>query len=1193
MAKRREYTSGYSNTGLQEEHETLPPAKYDGNDFQMEQKTLAPAIDPPVLKDDYFAPAIAKEDRVVSSYRALERNVAECLGIVDDMVMRSYITKLSDLEIVDPRFDEEKMGREPYQFFRITELVYERDEFSVSKLAAVFQAVSGKNCTLVLLVKNHDHVSDFYFGVRNHDDKDFTGTFRQMLEMGLKGQFPGTSFDESFSSVEDMGKITSELRDSTKSVSSVSCIPGFKQEKDFFENKDFLQGLEKFVLSMQDKDYTAVFVADTVPYDDLSEYRRQLESVYTRLSSFTNMQFQISSSEGNSRSKTSQTGRTESRSSGTTDSETENRSESEGFSDGWSRGIGSSKTTGVSHSTGTSTSVSDGSSRGRTVTDGTSKTETKGTTSSINLGIPFLGGVSFSRSKSTSYGESHSVSLSDVVSKTLTQGVSESDSTSSSDSVSSNESVNHGENSSKTFGTSSMHGTTSSYSESFNFGCSETLADSFGSSHGITVRTQNMTIDNMLDRIKRQIQRIDEAESLGMWNCAAYFMSEETAISETAARMYHSLVSGKSSGVERSAVNTWSSGEDVGRMKSYLTHFCHPRFSCRMSGGFSALVTPASLVSTKELALQMSLPRKSVCGLPVIEHADFGKEVVRYAQKGGGRGVSLGRVFNMGRGTSVTVDLDRDSLAMHTFITGSTGSGKSNAIYEILSQLRRMKVPFLVVEPAKGEYKNVFGQFKDVSVYGTNPKKSSPLKINPFRFPEDIHVLEHLDRLVEIFNVCWPMYAAMPAILKEAMERAYVSAGWDIRSSVNPKGARYPNFKDLLREIEKVLEESKYSADSKGDYSGALMTRVRSLTNGLNGMIFCNDDLEDEDLFDRNVIVDLSRVASSETKALIMGLLVARLNEYRMTSGKMNSPLSHVTVLEEAHNILRRTPTEQVSEGSNLLGKSVEMLANSIAEMRTYGEGFIIADQSPGLMDMSVIRNTNTKIILRLPDKSDRELAGYSAGLREDQIDELSKLKRGVAAVYQNDWVEPVLVQISKCDIEEMDYKYSGCSESFDLSSTRAMLIDFLINGRVGSADKRRFSVEDIDEIERRLGSLELSTSEQDFIEQEILYYRENGSASCWKDRRFRALSKMVVDILEVRGKVEKAVLNSSDNDELMDALGNIVKDAVPNQSDGQILALSHCMMKDMSLQESESEVRKSIYGKWYDSVVDRARKLV
>ena len=172
------------------------------------------------------------------------------------------------------------------------------------------------------------------------------------------------------------------------------------------------------------------------------------------------------------------------------------------------------------------------------------------------------------------------------------------------------------------------------------------------------------------------------------------------------------------------------------------------------------------------------------------------------------------------------------------------------------------------------------------------------------------------------------------------------------------------------------------------------------------------------------MIVDLSRVGSAETKAMIMGMLVIRLQEYRMKAEAMNLPLQHVTVLEEAHNLLRRTSAVQTEDGANLLGKSVEMIANSIAEMRSYGEGFIIADQSPGLLDISVIRNTNTKIILRLPEAGDRELAGTTMGLTPKQIYEISRLKTGVCAVYQKDWLEAVLCQIDRAAHSEQVYRH-------------------------------------------------------------------------------------------------------------------------------------------------------------------------
>jgi hypothetical protein len=210
-------------------------------------------------------------------------------------------------------------------------------------------------------------------------------------------------------------------------------------------------------------------------------------------------------------------------------------------------------------------------------------------------------------------------------------------------------------------------------------------------------------------------------------------------------------------------------------------------------------------------------------------------------------------------------------------------------------------------------------------------------------------------------------------------------------------------------------------------------------------MLFSCDDIPEEKLFDENVIIDLSRVGSTETKSLLMGLLIIKLNEYRMTTcKKKNSKLRHITILEEAHNILKRTSTEQRSESSNLMGKSVEMIANSIAEMRTYGEGFIIADQSPGMMDMSVIRNTNTKIILRLPDISDRELVGKAANLNDEQIEELARLQTGVAAVYQDNWVEPVLCKVDEWKHSENE-PYNNPEKVYTDQALKAKIVEMLL----------------------------------------------------------------------------------------------------------------------------------------------------
>ncbi|MBQ7132052.1 MAG: ATP-binding protein [Oscillospiraceae bacterium] len=1078
-----------------------------------------------------FTAPLDKNESAVPSMAELQIQLATSSKLVDDIILKKYLHKLTDLEIIPLADDLKKIS--DIRLFKITEMVYQNDEYSTYKFASVFNSVQNLNCGVFIIADSNGEKTDFYMGVRSLDDKRTTKSLKDTLRNALIGQFPGVKSTDLLDPQAE-----AFLADiPTQNISSVSCVANNKDE-DFKDNETFIQGLEKLALAMQGQKYTAIVLAKSTPPEQLDEIRRAYETIYTQLSPFANMQLSYGTNTA--------------------------LSISDSLSHGTTIGTSYTKNTGVSKGTSYS--------KGTSETQSVSKADTLGTLAktvgSVALGAlsvvaaPLTGGASLVAAGAITAGQ---IALGAYTPSTKTTGHS------INENYTENETYNEGE----AFGENESTSENKTHTEGLTSGKTENMQ----------LTMQNKTLLNTLDRIDLQLKRLDECESLGMWECAAYFLSDSQETAEMAAGTYKALMKGSKSGVETSAINYWGR-QDKAKLpilREYITNFIHPVFAYKTEQD-SLSVTASSLLSSNELAIQMGLPRKSVCGFPVIEHAEFGKEVVSYGKKIKHRELNLGNIFTMGTETNTAVNLDINSLTMHAFVTGSTGSGKSNTVYEIINQLHNIyNIPFLVVEPAKGEYKNMFGQFANVSVYGTNPKKTLLLKINPFSFPDDVHILEHLDRLVEIFNVCWPMYAAMPAILKEAIERAYVTIGWDLVTSENKNGQKFPNFADVLEQIEVVINESKYSADSKGDYSGALLTRVRSLTTGLNGLIFCNDDISDEELFDKSVIVDLSRVGSTETKSLIMGLLVMKLNEYRMSSSKINSALSHITVLEEAHNLLKRTSAEQSSESSNLLGKSVELLANSIAEMRTYGEGFIIADQSPGLLDMSVIRNTNTKIVLRLPDRSDRELVGYAAGLNDEQIDELSKLRRGVAAVYQNDWVEPVLVQVNKCDLGETTYDFSATVSGMEKRNIREQLVNLLIQGRL--REKLDYSILDI---ENGLETLALSARNTEFVEEQIAEYKENNSLELWSDENFRRLSRRLTNILGVRTKVENCVLTATNDDELTDMLKKIVLQISPEASKAKIIALSQCFMKDMSAQQDESEIRQKLYVKWVNYIKER-----
>ena len=168
---------------------------------------------------------------------------------------------------------------------------------------------------------------------------------------------------------------------------------------------------------------------------------------------------------------------------------------------------------------------------------------------------------------------------------------------------------------------------------------------------------------------------------------------------EIAAGNYRSLMNGEKSGRELSSINSWRHNDDglLGNFRDltvYLSRFIHPKFCYSDNEEYPVLVDASTSISGKDLGLHMGLPRSTVSGLLVIEHAQFGKEVTKYQLSSEkvdyhpDRYITLGKVFDLGLITDKRVELENQSLGMHTFITGSTGSGKSNAVYQMLSELR-------------------------------------------------------------------------------------------------------------------------------------------------------------------------------------------------------------------------------------------------------------------------------------------------------------------------------------------------------------------------------------------------------------------------------------------------------------------------------------------------------------------------
>lgn len=1069
-----------------------------------------------------------KEDlSSVTGLLPVQQEALTTLSTAHALINKSYLAELKHYDVLQVENQQSvQLNRSgDVRIFRVERLVQENKQSVLESTTAAYTALGAAGYTVFLFLKSDGKETLLYIGTRGEPGKMLGQNSGELLQETFKGHFPGSKITPLIGT--DVDALLDGLNEgsSSKTVTAVSSVPGLSTE----DQTHFMQGLERFIDAAENRMYEGLILAEPISMQALNTVRMGYEQVATQLSALSNRQYSY----------------------GIQDSDAVNLSISEGLSHSLGESLGLTETTGTSESTTTSTSNSH--------TTSISKTSPNKKDKMIGMGAMAFGsavGGVFGGPLGGMVGGQVGGQVASMFQTSDTEGTSDSTSTSDSSSHSTNQST----------ATSTTTTTTDTLSMTNTKGLTQTQ----GSTRQVSFETADKGILNMLEKVDHHLDRVSEAKSHGGWLSTAYFVSDSAASSEALSSIFLGLTRGTQSSMEDFALTTWA-GKKANAITQWLGQLMHPRLEPSFIGDtYIPYLTPATLVSSKEMALQLSLPRRSTSTVVVQAAAAFGRKVQTLnadISDANSRKISLGKVCHLWTDLPQTVELDLDQLTSHTLITGSTGSGKSNTVYALLDQAIQKKIPFLVIEPAKGEYKHVFGNYESVRVLGTNDRFTELLKINPFSFPEQTHVLEHVDRLIEVFNVCWPMYAAMPAILKDAVLRSYEACGWDLRDSTSVHSSQFsPTFADLLIQLESVIAQSSYSDEMKSNYTGALITRVRSMVNGLNGQIFAADEISNADLFDRNVIIDLSRVGSQETKSLLMGLLIIKLGEYRAEQILMNQPLKHITVLEEAHNILRANPSSSGVEGGSVAEKSVEILSNAIAEMRTYGEGFLIADQSPSAVHISAIRNTNTKILMRLPDEADRLLAGKSAALTDEQIDEMARLPRGVAVVYQNEWLEAVLCKVNRFSGQESPYQYQA------LPTKKISEIEFrfnLVTHLLGGYNQVK-SEENVEQLIEELFRSNLPTEMKIRLRQ----YLHTGLT----DILFRDFACLVHHLLDCKPQVEDAIRTSKNIEQIHTSLQSLVLKKINSASKEDVMMIIQSLLS--SLVPNGEEYIK-LYSEW------------
>lgn len=427
------------------------------------------------------------------------------------------------------------------------------------------------------------------------------------------------------------------------------------------------------------------------------------------------------------------------------------------------------------------------------------------------------------------------------------------------------------------------------------------------------------------------------------------------------------------------------------------------------------------VVGADAVAAVMRPPFRELPGVRVTPLPEFDQNVEDKIQ------IKLGSVLDGSRSPAAPFGVSLDSVNRHVFVSGATGAGKSETVRSLLLSLNQRNVPWMVIEPAKAEYsalapwldpKNPIVVIRpgdpDSPPPMINPLEPSSLEVNGVRHTFPLQT--HLDMVKALFTASFDAEEPFPQVLSAGLTRAYQARGWNLvtgRAS-NPSLAapEWPVLGDLVSQSLAVVEGLGYGTEVRNNMRGFIRVRVESLRSGTPGRFFEGGyPIDLDDLLARPTVFEIEDLGDDKDKAFFIGSLIIRVVELlrlKQKHGLQKPGLSHVLVIEEAHRLLRRVAEESPS------AHAVTMFANLLAEIRSYGEGVVVAEQIPSKVIPDLVKNSAVKLMHRLPAEDDRTTVGATMNLTEEQSAHVVALEPGTVVAHSAGMDRPVLARIDR-----------------------------------------------------------------------------------------------------------------------------------------------------------------------------------
>lgn len=491
------------------------------------------------------------------------------------------------------------------------------------------------------------------------------------------------------------------------------------------------------------------------------------------------------------------------------------------------------------------------------------------------------------------------------------------------------------------------------------------------------------------------------------------------------------------------------------------------------------------------------------------------------------------------------VNFPLKNLSKHAFLAGVPGSGKTNSMMHLITAMHvTYKIPVLILEPAKHEYRLLTGVkgMEDLELFSPGAFTKFPLHINPFEFPQNMTLAEHIRNLLTVFDGAFSLEPPMPFLLDSSVEEVYRDHNW-VPQMINSGSLQYPTMSELYSKLEKKLETTDYSDEIKGNLKSALQVRIGSLLTREMGDIFDvqRSSVPPNEWIRRSAIIELESMGKDQanfTTLLISTLIRETLKIENFEKSEDGRP-RHVMFFEEAHNLIGTTAEPKGEGEADPKTAATAFVVKMLAEVRALGEGIVIADQLPTAMAPEVIKNTSLKIALRITAQDDRGLIGSTMNANPDQLEKLSIFNPGHALISYEPLLKPFEVQIPYFEAKEGEQNeeaillgmsdmtaYVGdISCSMDISCEKWLARDTALRNRFDALKKEHAVL--VENIRKHDEAGEETASRSGTAlsrERDRLF---NLSGNLWID-----VSKLVIDIRAYGSQFSYLLLDSVDLDE-------------------------------------------------------------